>query len=71
MIRHRIPTGTTIHIQGIPFRLAYDAIIEGHEANFGLIDLQRTPEEVLRRSVEYMSRPWWDRACLKILRWFR
>lgn len=62
MIRKRIPEGTVVHLQGLPFRLAYDTIIEGHEANFGLLrPREQEAAEAVRRAVEYVNRPWWKR----------
>ena len=48
-----LPTGTVIHVNGIPFRIDAPVLVRGHPANLPLAGLlpnsPTTPQEILDR----------------------
>ena len=61
--------GTIIHIGGIPFRLMFDTVIQGHQKNIEMVTVDpaaQDPAEFYRRLVEEASRPWWQRLLIGI-----
>lgn len=63
MIRRRLPAGSIVHVCGLPFNLPYDTVIEGHEANFAILDRPVVHQQVPDFSmvIENIRRPWWKR----------
>lgn len=63
MKRFHLKAGTIVHLGGLPFVLVYDAVFEGHQANFDLVlnEVEPYPAFNLNPSPFQRIRQWWNR----------
>lgn len=62
-----VESGTLVHIKGLPFRLAADAKVTGHPANFQLLELPMADDHPSRFDLRELPFP--DTAADKPISW--